>query len=77
MALRPFGTALVVVVVSLSVAGCGGSVSEIGFEETPADQLYNEGLALMNEGNYRAAMVKFEEVDRLHPYTSVLRGKVR
>jgi outer membrane protein assembly factor BamD len=69
MALRSFGPLCAALVVSVSVGACGGSVSEIAFEEAPADQLYNEGLVLMNAGDYRTAMVKFEEVDRLHPHT--------
>ncbi len=60
--------ALALVLVAL--AGCSVSrVTEIEFEEEPADKLYNEGLVLMDAGDYRTAMVKFEEVDRLHPHT--------
>ena len=58
---------------ALALAACGGSVSELAFEEAPADQLYNEALVLMNSGDYRVAEVKFEEVDRLHPHTDLAR----
>jgi len=35
-----------------------------------ADKLYNEGLYLLNERQeYKAAVKKFEEVDRQHPYS--------
>lgn len=54
-----------------AVAACGGRVTDIEFEDLPADQLYNEGLVLMNSGDYRTATLKFEEVDRLHPYTDL------
>lgn len=38
--------------------------------EQPADQLYNEGLYLLNDKKeYKAAAKKFEEVDRQHPYS--------
>ncbi len=37
--------------------------------EEPADKLYNEGLALLSDGSYSAAVEKFEEVDRTHPYS--------
>lgn len=63
-----------VALVAALLAGCntfGSRVTELEFEETPADQLYNEALVLMNDGNYRNAMVKFEEVDRLHPHTEL------
>lgn len=64
-------------VLALAALGGCGSISEslgsrtteVGFEEAPPDQLYNEALVLMNAGSYRNAMVKFEEVDRLHPHT--------
>jgi len=59
-----------VVVLGLSVSACfGGRTEELAFNDTPADQLYNEALVLMNEGDYRTAQIKFEEVDRLHPHT--------
>ncbi len=38
-------------------------------EEEPADRLYNEGLSLLNERAYVAAAEKFEEIDRVHPYS--------
>jgi len=38
--------------------------------DAPADRLYNEGLYLLNEKkDYKAAVKKFEEVDRQHPYS--------
>lgn len=40
------------------------------FVDEPADKLYNEGLFLMNDKKDRkAAVKKFEEVDRQHPYS--------
>ncbi|XWN33112.1 MAG: outer membrane protein assembly factor BamD [Devosia sp.] len=64
-------TRTVAVLSLMALAACSGRVEELAFEETPADQLYNEGLVLMNAGDYRTAMVKFEEVDRLHPHTDL------
>ncbi len=38
--------------------------------DDPADQLYNEGLYLLNsKKDQKAAAKKFEEVDRQHPYS--------
>ncbi len=51
----------------------GGSSDELAFQDVPAGQLYNEGLALMNAGDMRTAIAKFEEVDRLHPYSEYSR----
>lgn len=38
-------------------------------EEEPADRLYNEGLALLNERSFGEAAKKFDEVDQVHPYS--------
>lgn len=62
---RPLAALLIVV----GLGACGSRVTELDFDERPADELYNEGLVLMNEGDYRTAELKFEEVDRLHPHT--------
>ena len=38
--------------------------------DEPADKLYNEGLYLLNQQQeYKAAVKKFEEVERQHPYS--------
>jgi outer membrane protein assembly factor BamD len=38
--------------------------------DSPADQLYNEGLYLLNnKQDYKAAAKKFDEVDRQNPYS--------
>ena len=47
----------------------GGGEEFAVINEDPADQLYNEGLALLNDGSYGKAVEKFEEVDRIHPYS--------
>lgn len=44
------------------------------FIEEPADKLYNEGLFFLNEKkDFRAAIKKFDEVDRQHPYSDLAR----
>jgi outer membrane protein assembly factor BamD len=37
--------------------------------DEPPDALYNQGLTLINQGDYKEAAKKFEEVDRQHPYS--------
>jgi outer membrane protein assembly factor BamD len=39
----------------------------------PPDVLYNQGLALLDEGDVRDAGEKFKEVDRQHPYSDYAR----
>jgi outer membrane protein assembly factor BamD len=63
--------------VALSLAGCD-TLSSLNFWaskdeavfDAPADRLYNEGLYALNAKNDpRAAVKRFEEVDRQHPYS--------
>jgi len=65
------------VLLTAPLGGCGTGAlwdkffaKEETFVDEPADKLYNEGLYLLNKKNDRkAAMKKFEEVDRQHPYS--------
>ena len=57
------------VLVAASLAACAGD-KDLTIPDDPADQLYNEGLYLMQrKSDYAAAAKKFEEVDRQHPYS--------
>lgn len=47
----------------------GSKKNEDTYVDTPADQLYNEGLTLLNKKEFEKAAKKFEEVDRQHPYS--------
>jgi len=66
-----------VVMISVPLAACGtGDLFDKFFKkdetfvDEPADKLYNQGLYLLNEKKDRkAAIKKFEEVDRQHPYS--------
>lgn len=52
------------------LAGCGlFSTSEEPYVERPPEELYNTGLAYMQEGSYNKAAKAFDEVDRQHPYS--------
>jgi outer membrane protein assembly factor BamD len=43
---------------------------DVQVADDPADRLYNEGLYLLNnKKDHKAAVKKFEEVDRQHPYS--------
>ena len=63
-----------VLVLALAFLGACSDFSLFAKEETPpdepADQLYNQGVFLLNEKkDYKEAAKKFEEVDRQHPYS--------
>jgi len=62
-------------VLALSVAGCstvhswfGGGETTVVHDES-ADQLYNEALYNLHQKEYSQALLKFQEVDKQHPYT--------
>jgi outer membrane protein assembly factor BamD len=64
--------ALVLVGVSLSACNSLFTKDEEEFaviNEEPAEVLYNEGLGLANTGAFKAAAKKFDEVERIHPYS--------
>lgn len=64
----------VLVAVGLSIASCnslfGKDEDEFAvINEEPAEVLYNEGLILANSGTFVGAAKKFDEVERIHPYS--------
>ena len=68
-----FARALTMVVLAASLGACS-SFNLFGKDEAPpdepADRLYNEGLYYLNaKSDPKAAVKKFEEVDRQHPYS--------
>jgi outer membrane protein assembly factor BamD len=51
------------------LSACASQTDDLGIDNTPADKLYNEGLVLLEGGKRQEAVKKFEDVDRLHPYS--------
>jgi outer membrane protein assembly factor BamD len=54
--------------IALAVAGCAGADEE-DYVERPVEELYNEALDLLRDGDARRAGQAFEEVERQHPYS--------
>ncbi len=54
-------------VLALIVAACSGEDPE--YVERPVEQLYNEAMDSLLEGNYGTAALSFDEVERQHPYS--------
>ncbi|MBI1274048.1 MAG: outer membrane protein assembly factor BamD [Alphaproteobacteria bacterium] len=52
----------------LLLAGCSGD-KEKTFVEKPAEELYEEAVAALQEKEYKNAVTAFEEVERQHPYS--------
>ena len=60
------------------LAGCAGTgTGEEEYVERPAEELYAEAQALLDEQDYREAAKAFEEVERQHPYSQwAVRGQL-
>lgn len=55
---------------SLALVACAGSSSdEPDYVERPAEDIYNEGLHLLDQRRYVPAARQFIEVERQHPYS--------
>jgi outer membrane protein assembly factor BamD len=55
-------------VAGLALAGCSSDDKD-KYVERPVDELYNDGLDAMNQGDLKKASDLFDEVDRQHPYS--------
>jgi outer membrane protein assembly factor BamD len=61
--------ALATAALALTLLSACSSDDKKGYAERPVDQLYNEALDLMEEGEYKKAAKQFDEVERQHPYS--------
>ncbi len=62
---------------ALLVSACTDTEQEeLKVDNTPPDQLYNDGLAAMQKGNSSEAIKKFEDLDRLAPYSELARKSI-
>lgn len=55
--------------VILVLGACASNNDEEDYVEQPVDELYNQAMNLLQEGNNREAARAFEEVERQHPYS--------
>ena len=60
---------------ALVISACSSTKDEDEFvgDETPPAVLFNEGLALRQEGRLTDARTKFEQIDKQHPYSEYSR----
>jgi len=66
-----------IVAAALAVAACSGKDSEeLEYVETPVEELYNNAVDELEDGNYRAAAPLFDEVERQHPYSAWARRAI-
>ncbi|CAK0757393.1 Outer membrane protein assembly factor BamD [uncultured Gammaproteobacteria bacterium] len=67
MTIRPFRSLLIVPLIALALVAC--SSDEVAYVEKPAEQLYNEASAAMEDKDFKEAARLFDEVERQHPYS--------
>jgi outer membrane protein assembly factor BamD len=58
------------IALALTVGACASAKDEVD-NTVSADQLYNEGLVQLQAGKRADAVKKFDDVDRLHPYSQL------
>ncbi|MCP5433243.1 MAG: outer membrane protein assembly factor BamD [Alphaproteobacteria bacterium] len=57
-------------VVSAALAGCSSDDKpDLAYQEQPVEELYNAAVEKMTDGLYLDAAVRFDEVERQHPYS--------
>ncbi len=54
---------------ALILAACEGTSDEVEYVERPVEDLYNEAMDTMADGNAVRAAKLFDEVERQHPYS--------
>ncbi|ADZ69783.1 outer membrane protein assembly factor BamD [Polymorphum gilvum] len=62
-----------VLVSALALGACASDKDDLALDDTPAEVLFNEGLALRNAGRLSDAGKKFSELDKLYPYSEYAR----
>jgi outer membrane protein assembly factor BamD len=72
---RRFAAPALAVAAGLMLSACS-STDDTTDTTTPADVLYNQGIASMAAGKPTAAVKSFEEVDRLHPYSELAKKSI-
>lgn len=68
--------AVLAVTAALALAACSSTNDDLTDNTTPADVLYNQGLAQLSSGKTTTAAKTFEEVDRLHPYSDLAKKSI-
>ena len=68
--IRRSSTPLALVLALLLVAACSSDTDKPDYVERPVSAIYNEAMDSLNEGLYAEAAIKFDEVERQHPYSS-------
>lgn len=68
--LRWVRRAAIVAAAAAALAACSTDSEPEPYVERPVEELYNEAMGDIEDGNYEAAAKSFDEVERQHPYSS-------
>ena len=63
-----FGRTAAVAALGLMLGACAAEKTDT-YVERPVNDIYNEAMDQMEAGNFRNAAIKFDEVERQHPYS--------
>ena len=70
---KPFKKSMRSILISLVfvsfLAACGADDSLIEYVERPVEEIYNEAMDRLEDGDYIYASAQFDEVERQHPYS--------
>ncbi len=61
------GRAVAVIAALAALAGCAGDESQ--YVERPVEEIYNDAVDALAEGDLAEAVLQFDEVERQHPYS--------
>lgn len=61
---------------AVSLAACSSTEESLVDDATPAEVMYNQGLAQLAAGKKEDATKKFEEVDRVHPHSELAKKSI-
>ena len=62
-----FGRAVAVIAAMAALAGCAGDDAQ--YVERPVEEIYNDAVDALAEGDLAEAVLQFDEVERQHPYS--------
>ncbi len=62
-----FGSGLAAVVLALALSACSGD--DIEYRERPVEEIYNQAMDRLLDGQSELAAIDFDEVERQHPYS--------
>jgi outer membrane protein assembly factor BamD len=66
---RPRYAGFAVLLLAAVVAGCNSGRGDVAYVERPVENLYNEAMDNLIDGQYDTAALTFDEVERQHPYS--------